>query len=132
VKVPLEKPFLAWDHHHYDEGGCGNERQEQPKVIKPNRQPEQEQDERQIDGISTEPVGTSSDDRSSAFGSPDRSASCAKFSKGKHEEEYGAKSNQGPEQPKCRRDEGEWPRMVQRDPQQNRRHKYNWGPEQAG
>src|SRR5215472_4241485 len=131
VKVSLEKPFFSWDHQHHDEGGGGNEGEEQPKVIQPNRQSEQKQDERQVDGISSEPVRASSDDRSSAFGSPHRSASCAKFSAGKHEEQYGAKSNNGPEQPKCRWDEGEWPSKVQRDPHQNGGQKYNWGPEQA-
>src|SRR5262249_29954968 len=67
LKFSFEKPFFSWDHDDCDEGRGGDEREEQPKIIKPNRQSDQEQDKRQIDGITTEPVGTCSDDRGRGF-----------------------------------------------------------------
>jgi hypothetical protein len=90
VEVALEKLFFSRDHNHRDETDRWNERYEESKVIQPNRQSEHEQDERQIDGITTEPVGTGSHDCSGALASPHGSASRAKFSEGKQEEQYGA------------------------------------------
>jgi hypothetical protein len=65
----------------------GTERYDEPKVIQPNRQSEHEQDERRINGISTEPVGTGSYDRSGAPAAPARSTSRANFAEGKQKEQ---------------------------------------------
>jgi hypothetical protein len=131
VEVALEELFFPWDHNQRDETGSGSEGYEQPKIIQPNCQSEQQQDERQIDWIATEPVGTGSHDRGGGLGSPHRGASRAKFSEREQEQECSAQSNKGPEQPESRHHEREWPSLVQRDSQQNRVQKYNRGSEQA-
>src|SRR6516225_2913261 len=93
VEVALEKPFFSWDHNHRYQADSWNERYQKPEVIQPNRQSEHDQGERQINGIAAEPVGAGSHDCCRPLGSSHRSASCAKFSEGKQEEQYGAKGN---------------------------------------
>lgn len=127
----LEKPLFSRDHNRRDEANSQHESYEQPKVIHPNRQSERKQDERPINGIASEPVGTCAHDRSARFASPHRGASRPKFPVRKQKEQYGAKSNKRPEPPKSRWPERKWPGTVQCDPQQNCRQKHNRRSEQA-
>src|SRR5215471_14234547 len=95
VEVTLEKAFFSWDHNRRHEAKSRHKRYQQPGIIQPNGQSEYQKDESEVDGIAAESVGAGSHNHSGTLAPLYRSASSAKLSVRKQEEQHGTSNNNG-------------------------------------
>lgn len=112
--------FSRDDHERHDRNRC-HERDEQPEAVDPERDPEVEKREGQIDGVPAEAIGPSAYDRGGGAMARDGSASCPERSNGKEEQGDGHEGGGASEgRAHGTRNELRWPDKVDQEAEDDR------------